>query len=253
MMMRLFAALIALFVVATAGGGSLAAPKVGVAAAVANNVEGIQGGSSRALATGSSVFEQERIRTGVESVAQLLFLDQTTLSVGPRSEVTLDRFVYDSSRNTGNVLLSATRGAFRFITGRQNSRNYTVSTPVATIGFRGTIASCLVSSALACVVDNGTIVIGVNGKQIAVKAGKAITVKGGKVFGPYTYDGVAFDIGLLHFPLFPDRLENEPFEFPVADDAETRLNDLYDDPADIIDDPCPPQECDILGIQDVLR
>lgn len=54
---------------------------------------------------GSSVFEQERIRAGAESVAQLLFIDQTTLSVGPRSEVTLDRFVYDALRNTGDVLL----------------------------------------------------------------------------------------------------------------------------------------------------
>src|SRR5215213_6166756 len=60
--------------------------KVGVASAVKNDVQGIQAGAGRALSPGSSVFERETVRTGAESVAQLLFLDQTSLSVGPRSE-----------------------------------------------------------------------------------------------------------------------------------------------------------------------
>src|SRR5262249_46211348 len=91
-----------------------AAPKVRVASAAKNQVQGIIGGGTRALSAGSEIFSNEIVRTGEESLAQLLFLDETSLSVGARSEVKLDRFVYNPDRKTGNVVLEASRGAFRF-------------------------------------------------------------------------------------------------------------------------------------------
>jgi hypothetical protein len=54
--------------------------------------------------------------------------------------VVLDRFVYDPNRGLGNVALSTTQGALRFITGSQNPSTYRVDTPVATITVRGTLA-----------------------------------------------------------------------------------------------------------------
>src|SRR5437764_14136938 len=116
-----------------------AGPKIGVASAARNQVQGILGGGTRALAAGSEVFANETVRTGDDSLAQLLFLDETSLSVGARSEVKLDRFVYNPSRKTGNVVLEASRGAFRFVSGSQAPTNYTIKTPLATIGVRGTI------------------------------------------------------------------------------------------------------------------
>src|SRR2546423_7545397 len=117
----------------------LAEAKIGIASATKNQVHGIVGGGSRIVSTGSELFSNETVRTGEASLAQLLFLDQTSLSVGPRSEVRLDRFVYNPDRKSGSVVLEASRGAFRFITGSQNPTHYTVKTPLATIGVRGTI------------------------------------------------------------------------------------------------------------------
>jgi hypothetical protein len=117
--------------------GSAQADKIGVASIITNNVQG--SGPPRALAVGGDVFSAERIRTGDASTAQLLFLDSTSVNVGARSELTLDRFVYNPSRGAGNVVLTASKGAFRFITGSQNPTNYSIKTPVATIGVRGTI------------------------------------------------------------------------------------------------------------------
>src|SRR5262249_4343733 len=149
-----------------------------------------QAGSGRALSPGASVFESETVRTGSESIAQLLFLDQTTLSVGPRSEVVLDRFVYDSSRSTGDVILSATRGAFRFVSGSQNPLSYKINTPAATIGVRGTIIDCMVGS-LTCVVQEGRAIIEVGGVAYPLGPGQALTVgNDGKVTGPYQHDGI---------------------------------------------------------------
>ena len=210
--------------------------KVGVASAVKNDVQGIQGGSGRALSPGSSIFERETVRTGAESVAQLLFLDQTSLSVGPRSEVVLDQFVYDPSRNTGDVVLSATRGAFRFISGSQNPLSYKINTPAATIGVRGTIIDCAVGS-LTCVVAQGAAVIVVGGVEYSVKAGEAITVKNGKVTGPYQHDGVfnAVNFG-TPFPLFGSELPSDNWRVEVPDDSTQRLEDLFvHEPIDICD------------------
>jgi hypothetical protein len=104
------------------------------------------------LAAGGDVFANEVVRTGDASNAQLVFLDRTNLGVGPKSSVTLDRFVYDPDRGTGRVVVRATRGIFRFVTGSQPSQDYTIETPLATIGVRGTIFDLLVQQTRVIVV-----------------------------------------------------------------------------------------------------
>jgi hypothetical protein len=112
---------------------------IGSAASVRNQVEGIRGGQQRSLSIGSAVYSQELIRSGEASVANLVFVDQTKLSVGPKSEVRLDKFVYNPDKGTGKVVVEATRGAYRFVTGVQDHRNYEIKTPYASIGVRGTV------------------------------------------------------------------------------------------------------------------
>jgi len=136
----IFAATLAL---APAAFAQPAQSRIGTAAAVRNQVTAALSGQERRLAVGNPVFQNDRVRTGVDSVAQLLFADQTTLSVGPRSEITLDRYVFDPNRSAGDVAVSLTSGALRFITGQQDPRSYQIRTPVATIGVRGTIVDFL--------------------------------------------------------------------------------------------------------------
>jgi hypothetical protein len=53
----------------------------------------------------------------------------------------IDRYVYDPDRSVGETVLQATKGAFRFATGRikeMKDHKIAVSTPVADIGVRGT-------------------------------------------------------------------------------------------------------------------
>src|SRR5690242_12206198 len=104
--------------------------RIGVAAAVRNQVTAGQTTEFHPLVVGGGIFQNDLIRTGTSSVAQLLFQDQTTLSVGPRSEVRLDNYVYDPHQNAGNVAISLTSGALRFITGSQDPHNYSIRTPV---------------------------------------------------------------------------------------------------------------------------
>ena len=93
--------------------------------------------NSRMLSGGSSVYSRDLIHTGDAAVADLRFHDNTNLSVGPKSSVRLDKFVYDPNKSAGGVAVEATRGSFRFVTGSQSKGSYQVKTPYGTLGIRG--------------------------------------------------------------------------------------------------------------------
>jgi len=183
-----------------------ATPKIGVASAVKNDVKRVSGATAQQLAVGSDLFSNERIRTGTESTAQFLFLDKTSLTIGPRAELTLDRFVYDPSKGTGQVVVNAVQGAFRFVTGSQNPRNYTINTPVGTLGVRGTIVDLIVADGRVTVIlVEGALTMTVNGNSYSLsKPGTAfIFAAGGGVTGPVTWDGTILNTGAeVTFPLY---------------------------------------------------
>jgi hypothetical protein len=125
---------------------SIAQSNIGSATSVKNRVDGVIGGQTRSLSAGSAVHANELIRSGEDSVGNLQFLDQTKLSVGPKSEVRLTKFVYDPNKKAGSVVIQAGKGAYRFATGVQDSKNYEIKTPYATLGVRGTVLEIVVES-----------------------------------------------------------------------------------------------------------
>ena len=88
------------------------------------------------------------MRTGANSTAKLVFLDSTNLGVGPVSRVTLDQFVYVGEANGQKMTVNLVKGVFRFTTGALDKKAYTISTPTAAIGVRGTVLDIGVQSAL---------------------------------------------------------------------------------------------------------
>ena len=112
-------------------------PKIGNATATKNKVEGIVGAKTHVISKGTDVFSNEVVRTGDASVADLQFIDETTMSIGPISEIRLDKFVYDPNGTSGAVVIEATKGAFRFVTGKQDQKVYQIKTPYGTLGIRG--------------------------------------------------------------------------------------------------------------------
>jgi FecR protein len=113
---------------------SNAESRIGTAASTRPNVEAVAGGNTQKLSAGSEIYANQTVRTGNRGMADLVFLDSTNLSVGPRSEVRLDKFVYDRTGSAGSVVLQATRGVFRFVTGSQAKRAYQFGTPHGTLG-----------------------------------------------------------------------------------------------------------------------
>ncbi len=119
--------------------------QAGVTAAVRGRVElaARAGEVGRLVKSGEPVFLGNAIKSGPEAGLQLLLLDQTTFTIGPDSEITIDEFVYDPARGSGKVGASVAKGVFRFVTGKvaqNNPADMVVKLPVGTIGIRGTIA-----------------------------------------------------------------------------------------------------------------
>jgi hypothetical protein len=107
---------------------------IGTAHSVKPDASGSVGGT---LSAGSGVYSNETVKTGSSGQAGLQFNDKSNLSVGPCSQVRLDKFVYDPNKGSGTVAIEAARGAFRFSTGSQNKGEVKIKTPSGTLGIRG--------------------------------------------------------------------------------------------------------------------
>jgi FecR protein len=224
---------------ALGGASAQGTGKIGVASAVSNRVESVVGGGARPLSVGGDVFARQMVRTGDASTAQLLFLDETSLSIGPSSEVTLDRFVYDPNRGAGNVVLSATKGAFRFVSGSQQPSSYQIRTPVATIGVRGTVFDTYITqrpqgaqTPQGIAVPQGEVIVVIVLVEGSLTAGGHTLTRAGEalIFGPKGVQKVTWDSTLfavvkkMPFPLFGRLWPNDPYWNSIVNNPIDRLD-----------------------------
>ncbi len=118
--------------------------QAGVAAAVKGEVKVTTPPATAAhlLKSGEKVFMGDKIETGTDGQLQILLLDQTFVTLGSSSEITVDEFVYDPANDDGKVKASVIKGIFRIVSGRiahKKPEHMSVDLPAGSIGFRGTI------------------------------------------------------------------------------------------------------------------
>ena len=93
------------------------------------------------LTTGSKIYFGDTILVKAQSNAQILLLDETALTVGEKSELTIDEFIYDPESKVGKIVSNIKIGTVRIITGeisKKNPDNLEVNVPTGSIGARGT-------------------------------------------------------------------------------------------------------------------
>lgn len=118
------------------------AEKVGVAAAVNPDAfSSLSGAPQGQLKIGKSIFYNEKIRTTGSGLVQVLLLDGSTFTVGPGSDLVIDRFVYDPKKQTGEIVATFGKGAIRFVGGKisKNVDGVRVETPAGSLAVRGGI------------------------------------------------------------------------------------------------------------------
>jgi hypothetical protein len=102
----------------------------------------VERGSQRILGSAGMKLQQaDVIRTGIEGSVGITFVDNTMMSAGPNSALTLDRFSFNSTTHEGRLETSIRSGTLSVISGKiakQSPDAMTIRTPAAILGARGT-------------------------------------------------------------------------------------------------------------------
>jgi hypothetical protein len=92
-------------------------------------------------ALGQDVFETDSLRTGADGRIGVTLKDDTRVSLGPSSELHLQRFVYEPGSGSLGMVIQFVRGAAAYVSGRMakiSPQSIRLETPAAIVGVRGT-------------------------------------------------------------------------------------------------------------------
>ncbi len=98
---------------------------------------------------GAIVFETDSLTTGPDGRIGVTLRDETRLSLGPRTEVRLDRFLYSPADGQFAFVLNVVRGLATYVSGRiarLSPDAVRLETPAAIVGVRGTRLAIRVES-----------------------------------------------------------------------------------------------------------
>jgi hypothetical protein len=138
-------ALLCLTGFAVAPAAAADAQKVGQAEIIRNEVVNATEAQLIPIGVGDDVLRDEVVRTGTDANARFGLIDNTKLTLGPASTLTIDRAVLADESRYKQITIRLTEGAFRFITGNSDKKSYKIETPSASIGVRGTILDIRIS------------------------------------------------------------------------------------------------------------
>ena len=119
-----------------------AAKDVGQLISFKASVTAQRGGQPVALEMKSPVGERDVLTTDATGRAQILFDDDTTVALGSNTSLSLETVVAEGSNPAFKVRLG--QGVARFITGKiveKNPDGFSVVTPDATVGIRGSVVA----------------------------------------------------------------------------------------------------------------
>ena len=128
--------------------GAFATPVVAQERPVAGRIKTSTGaafivreGAQTPAQIGQIVYEADGLRTGADGKVGITLNDDTRLSLGPNSELKLERFKYAPADSGFGLVLKFVRGAATYVSGRIAKLapdSIRLETPAAIIGVRGT-------------------------------------------------------------------------------------------------------------------
>ncbi len=138
-------------------------------------------GNKRALKADEPIFFNAAIETGAGSRLMVLFIDDTTVTLGERAELVIDEFVFDpyeSQENKGRF--SVAKGAFYWVSGMIGKReepDVLITTGIGTVGIRGTqFWGGMLDQSYGLLVTDGKVNFRGNFGSLDVPAGKGVFI-----------------------------------------------------------------------------
>ena len=135
------AVLIAVAVVVGAGTAIAQPSAAGRIDRLAGTAVILRAGAQVPLKAGDTVLETDVLRTGPDGRIGVTLKDDTRLSLGPASEVRLEKFLYSPSEGKIGLGLRVVRGLVAYVSGRIAKLApdaVRLETPAAIVGVRGT-------------------------------------------------------------------------------------------------------------------
>jgi hypothetical protein len=184
---------------------AMAAEVAGTVSRISGEAFGTTDGGRSPVAAGSPVYRDEILETGVGARLAVTLADGTSITLGERATLVLDRFVYDP--NGATDLHAAVSGAFRFISGKLQAnatRSASIATDAATIGIRGTdFWGGPIDGGLGFVLLDGGIDVTAAGQTLSVDAsgaGVSVDDAGLGPVVPWPDEKIARAIATVTFP-----------------------------------------------------
>jgi hypothetical protein len=97
--------------------------------------------SSVKAQAGTPVYEGSQLKTGSKSSMGVTFKDETVMSFGPDTELTVDEYLYAPSQGKLKLGSKMAKGSMNYVSGviaKLQPDAVSVRTPTGTIGVRGT-------------------------------------------------------------------------------------------------------------------
>lgn len=166
---------------------------IGSVSRIQGEASATRSGVTRTLGFNAPVILNETVSTGPAARLEVIFKDNTRLTLGENARLTLNRYVYNPLAGRGTIRFRIA-GAFRFVSGQLSKlarSDVSVRTPVATIGIRGTEfwGGPIDGQALGVfLVDGAVRVSNARGAQILNRPGQGTNIaRAGVAPGPVTF------------------------------------------------------------------
>jgi VCBS repeat-containing protein len=165
--------------------GTAAAPKVvGHVVKMTGSASIVRNGVTIDVNSGDVVYQNDVVQTGSGSALGLVMIDGTTFNLTANARLMMNDLTYDAASNSNTSLFTLVQGAATFVAGQvAKTGDMKVSTPVATMGIRGTAVILDVSS------TDGTVSVSVaNQRDGQVHAVQVFNARG-DLIGTVTSNG----------------------------------------------------------------
>jgi hypothetical protein len=87
------------------------------------------------------LFQNDTLITGTDGKLGVIFKDDTVLSLGPDSRLTVDEFIFDPAKDNFSMITRLLKGTAAYLSGKIGKlapEAVKFETPVASLGIRGT-------------------------------------------------------------------------------------------------------------------
>jgi hypothetical protein len=134
-------AVCAVLVLLLPGAGETAGPSIGLVKVVEGAAFVQRGDQTLPARAGLALLEGDVLRTGADGRLGVVLRDDTRVSLGPETEVRIDRFLYAPAQGQLALVLKMAYGIATYVSGKIAKLSpdaVRVETPVAIVGVRGT-------------------------------------------------------------------------------------------------------------------